>query len=534
MMKKKIFKKAMSLFVAMSLCVTSIPTSAFASETGLSTEIETENTVAVVSETEDSTAAVSEEVSSDGGNAASEDGTVLEADEGSDSNADNGQNMDTNAGSSSESDAGSEAELSENTNVETGVSTESGSEDSGGSETKSGEEAETNTSAGSGSGDDTGNSTGSGEDAGTNAEGVNGSESEQNTENTSVTGTGNSSGSGETCVHGNSLGACAACVQELINALPSADELAGMDADSLNAVYEQMQAAYDACEALTAENQALVDTALLTTLFDYFSGLSSEASETGNTEESEKIVNAGVVIKMDSENELPVETGKNHKVTIKTSFSATNDGDKATVRVYMQDAEGNMNTVATLLDLTDDQIVYASEDNSKLTITVTHAYEYDENGNKTAEYLEYVMPAGTSVEMELEFYVPTGIYGTTETLVLVPEITHTVGDGANDSVCDKLSLEWTSSFLWENLEKTASVSKIRANLDGSLSNDITYTFSVDMNKAATGVVWTKSTSVSENITLPEGMELKNDGIYAGETQVIAITCGSCVPGERTF
>lgn len=49
-----------------------------------------------------------------------------------------------------------------------------------------------------------------------------------------------------------------ATVQAMIGELPSLGELKGMDSDTLNEAYMAVQSAYDAYEALTAEQQAQI------------------------------------------------------------------------------------------------------------------------------------------------------------------------------------------------------------------------------------------------------------------------------------
>ena len=64
-----------------------------------------------------------------------------------------------------------------------------------------------------------------------------------------------------------------ATVQALIDALPAVDELDGMDDGALDAAYMDTQAAYDAYEALTAEQQAQITGAeRFEDLFNWFNG----------------------------------------------------------------------------------------------------------------------------------------------------------------------------------------------------------------------------------------------------------------------
>ena len=72
-------------------------------------------------------------------------------------------------------------------------------------------------------------------------------------------------------------------VQELIDALPATDKLTAMTKDEQNAVYADLQAAYEAYEALTDEQKTEVTgTELFQSLFDYFNGMvNTLAAENG-------------------------------------------------------------------------------------------------------------------------------------------------------------------------------------------------------------------------------------------------------------
>lgn len=72
-------------------------------------------------------------------------------------------------------------------------------------------------------------------------------------------------------------------VQAIISSLPTADELAAMSLEEQQAVYEDLQTAYEAYNALTDEQKTEVTGAeLFDSLFDYFNGMvNTLATETG-------------------------------------------------------------------------------------------------------------------------------------------------------------------------------------------------------------------------------------------------------------
>ena len=112
------------------------------------------------------------------------------------------------------------------------------------------------------------------EQAGTNEE-ENGSEGDpQNTGTPDAGGAEDSKAdapeSGEDENAGNNADAAVSAVQTMIDALPIVSELDGMTADELDAVYDDIQAAYDAYEALNAEQQAQITGADFEALLGWF------------------------------------------------------------------------------------------------------------------------------------------------------------------------------------------------------------------------------------------------------------------------
>lgn len=112
------------------------------------------------------------------------------------------------------------------------------------------------------------------EQAGTNEE-ENGSEGDpQNTGTPDAGGAEDSKAdapeSGEDENAGNNADAAVSAVQTMIDALPTVSELDGMTADELDAAYDDIQAAYDAYEALNAEQQAQITGADFEALFGWF------------------------------------------------------------------------------------------------------------------------------------------------------------------------------------------------------------------------------------------------------------------------
>lgn len=86
----------------------------------------------------------------------------------------------------------------------------------------------------------------------------------------------------ETATPANAAQLSAGDVQKLIDALPTANELAAMSLEEQNAVYADLQAAYEAYEALTEDEQALLTgTEVFESLFHFFNGMVNLLAENG-------------------------------------------------------------------------------------------------------------------------------------------------------------------------------------------------------------------------------------------------------------
>ena len=221
-------KRVLGLFMALMLGVTSMPTTALAAEADAVSSISTVETANNESkgETEDK----SGEAKAEG-----ETGENKAEGETGENKAEGETGENGTEGKSGEAKA--EGETGENgTEGKSGEAKAEGETGENGTEGKSGEaKAE----------DKTGETETGDKSDETNAEGENGEESTLTVQ----------------------------AVQDMIDALPGVDALSGMNEDELNAAYEAVQAAYDAYDALTAEEQAqLTGADCFEELFGWFNG----------------------------------------------------------------------------------------------------------------------------------------------------------------------------------------------------------------------------------------------------------------------
>ena len=86
----------------------------------------------------------------------------------------------------------------------------------------------------------------------------------------------------ETATPANAAQLSAGDVQKLIDALPATDKLTAMKKDEQNAVYADLQAAYEAYDALSEDEQALLTgTEVFESLFHFFNGMVNLLAENG-------------------------------------------------------------------------------------------------------------------------------------------------------------------------------------------------------------------------------------------------------------
>lgn len=159
-------------------------------------------------------------------------------------------------------------------------------------------------------------------------------------------------------------------VQALIDALPTLEDLQAMAQEEQDAVYEELQAAYEAYNALTDEQKAAITgSELLDRLFDYFNGMvNALATENGveyldengkkQTANNVTVVDSSTttwnsgwyVVKdqVNSDNRFVV-SGTVHLILADGCTLTANDGiqveEKNTLYIYAQSASGNVGKI---------------------------------------------------------------------------------------------------------------------------------------------------------------------------------------------
>ena len=114
-------------------------------------------------------------------------------------------------------------------------------------------------------------------------------------------------------------------VQNLIDALPSSEEVSEMSFEEQEKVYEELQNAYETYEALTEEEKAqLTGTDAFDELFDYFNGMVSAAGNVGSGELTVTQNDGNVVYKYTG-NTLTIKNTESGEIEISGSGTTTED-----------------------------------------------------------------------------------------------------------------------------------------------------------------------------------------------------------------
>jgi len=213
--------------------------------------------------------------------------------------------------------------------------------------------------------------------------------------------------SGEDENAGNNADAAVSAVQTMIGALPTVSELDGMTADELDAAYDNIQAAYDAYEALKAEQQAQITGAdCFEALLGWFSSQTAPLADAQSGKHTHCVCGKGVTINgHDSHSNVEFQAWENSNslptsgayyltqdVTISSSVTLTGDVTLCLHGCTVNVSSGGINVVGgtfTLTDCADQQGTI--QGNGKLGVGI-HANE--ENATDKFDTASFVMYGG--------------------------------------------------------------------------------------------------------------------------------------------
>lgn len=207
------------------------------------------------------------------------------------------------------------------------------------------------------------------------------------------------------------------------------------------------------------------------------------------------------------------ENGQTLYVNVNSTCSNPEiDGTKVRIDIT------NLPDGVTLAGFSDNKMTIHYGNNNSQTMEIELK---EENGKK---YVEFTQPAGATVNFDLTFNSENGIMGKESKVTVTPTIENATD---KDNCSDPVTLTWTGNNTWRNLQKTVDKEKITVSkgennkdqLDGKLYYTITAEQANGDGKGDKGAIWTKEVTVTDTLTLPNGMKFP-DGVYVDQDQKV--------------
>lgn len=207
------------------------------------------------------------------------------------------------------------------------------------------------------------------------------------------------------------------------------------------------------------------------------------------------------------------ENGQTLYVNVNSTCSNPEiDGTKVRIDIT------NLPDGVTLAGFSDNKMTIHYGNNNSQTMEIELK---EENGKK---YVEFTQPAGATVNFDLTFNSENGIMGKESKVTVTPTIENATD---KDKCSNPVTLTWTGNNTWRNLQKTVDKEKITVSkgennkdqLDGKLYYTITAEQANGDGKGDKGAIWTKEVTVTDTLTLPNGMKFP-DGVYVDQDQKV--------------
>lgn len=205
-------------------------------------------------------------------------------------------------------------------------------------------------------------------------------------------------------------------------------------------------------------------------------------------------------------------SGEELNARIRLTNSSANTGDYSYVKVGIE----GLGTAVTL----KNQIKNEPWDTITIEDSNTHqSFEIGVYFDQRSQSVIYRVPAGATAIVPLDFRTENGITPDGTRVILTPskcdEYGNTVTPSDNDKIGNAATGTWNSTFKWDPISKKVNGQDGNTiSIDDSvpdkpvLTGDLLYTYSANTGNAKTsGVRWTASATVSDQISLPDGVTL---------------------------
>lgn len=222
------------------------------------------------------------------------------------------------------------------------------------------------------------------------------------------------------------------------------------------------------------------------------------------SEEAEGTVDERVVVNVTAKDQMATgDNGQTLYVTVNARCSNPNITDPVEVKIGISALPKGV----TLAGFSDGKMTVHYGNNNEQTMDVELITE---NGQK---YVKFTQPAGATISFDMTFNSKNGIMGQKSQVTITPTIENKTD---KDSVSEPVTLTWIGKNVWQNLQKSVNekgktsskISVIRDEndkdqLDGKLTYYITAEHS---NGGDKGNIWTKEVTITDTLTLPDGID----------------------------
>lgn len=226
-------------------------------------------------------------------------------------------------------------------------------------------------------------------------------------------------------------------------------------------------------------------------------------------------------------------SGEELNARIRLTNSSANTGDYSYVKVGIE----GLGTAVTLKNQPNN------EPWDTITIEDSNTHQSIEIGvyfDQRSQSVIYRVPAGATAIVPLDFRTENGITPNDTAVKLTPakcdEAGNSVSLSDNDKIGEPVSGKWTSVFNWDPIGKRVNGETNNIiSIDDSqsdkpvLTGDLLYTYSANTrNCEASGMIWTKSAFVSDQVSLPEGVALPEGYKIDNNTGTITTSNGQTI------
>ena len=225
---------------------------------------------------------------------------------------------------------------------------------------------------------------------------------------------------------------------------------------------------------------------------------------------------------------LPDADTKQSGDVIQVTVNATNSSsvivEDGTVYIDFIDEDGNYITDIDFSNFENDGD--SKEFNSNgFTSNITYR-EVKDGGKVIRKYFTMTVPQGATLSYNIGMYCENGLTPNGKSVWVKASTTNPGDDAESIDKENTVKATWTAEFGWDDVIKTADTSKLGIiNEDGKniLSGDINYTISnTSQNTDNYGEIWTKEVTITDILTLPDGISLPEGARVSDDgTKIIA-------------